>query len=691
MPKWSYLIAALTCCFSCRATNEVLRSAAAISSACRTVSAECRRFEITATVARNDVPFDSSTLWVKDETGAAPLICNPDTQRCGQIPGDVIRATGIIKRPGNNMMLADVQTLSTISRTTAPRPIPISASDLNGWKGPCQFVSLSGVLTDVLQDEIDPRFAFLVLTDATGSAYAAFLIKDTPFVKRLERAIGSKCTVCGFPLPHSTAGGRRHLGVELCCQITSSITLLDDHSSDSFDVPFLHSQQHEPNPAIIEHLLPRKVRGKVLAVWQGSKALVRTTSGFVSEISFSRPPLPRLNETIEAVGMPETDLYQLNLSKAIWRTAPDCVVTDLPPETVSAPFMLTDGKGNREVKVQYSGRVIRLTGLVRALPAVGNGDYRLNLNCDGFDVPVDFSSVPAALAKIADGCVIEATGVCVIETENWRPQTPFPCAKGFSVIMRTADDVRVIRRPPFWTPKRLAVVIGLLLLAVIAVGIRNRILKRMSELRIDERTHLAVELHDSISQNLTGVALEISAAGRAADSDRAAARRHLDLAEKTLKSCRNELKNCLWDLRNNMLDETDINEAIRRTLAPQIGDTHLTVRFDVRRKQFTENTIHAILRIIRELAVNAVRHGSATEIKVAGSIEDDRLLFSVRDNGRGFDPSNRPGMAQGHFGLQGVKERVKEFAGELKIESAPEAGTKVTIALQLPHEKGKKL
>ena len=473
-------------------------------------------------------------------------------------------------------------------------------------------------------------------------------------------------------------------------------------------MPLLHGQQEEPNPVIAGDLLPRKVRGKVLAVWQGSKALVRTDSGFVSEINFSRPPLPRLNETIEAVGMPETDLYQLNLSKAIWRKTPDCVVTDLPPETVSAPFMLTDGKGNREVKVQYSGRVIRLTGLVRALPAVGNGDYRLNLNCDGFDVPVDFSSVPAALAKIADGCAIEVTGVCVIETENWRPQTPFPRAKGFSVIMRSPEDVRIVSRPPFWTPLRLTVVIGALLLALVGIGIWNRILRRIvdrrsrqlaheqlsrreTELRIDERTHLAVELHDSISQNLTGVALEISAAGRAADTDRTAARRHLDLAEKTLKSCRNELKNCLWDLRNNMLDETDINEAIRRTLAPQIGDTHLTVRFDVRRKQFTENTIHAILRIIRELAVNAVRHGNATEIKVAGSIEDDRLLFSVRDNGCGFDPANRPGMAQGHFGLQGVKERVKEFAGELQIESAPGAGTKVTIALQLLHEKGKKL
>ena len=707
MQKCVLFAIAFICCSSSAATNELLHSIAEISTALLDKSSVGRNFDISATVIRNDLAFNNSALWVTDKSGTAALTCWPVEHLCNQVPGDVIRANGIIVRVSRTLV-ADVTFIKTIAHTKAPSPTPISASDLNTWDKPCQFVSLTGILTDVFRDEIDPRFVYLVLMDSTGSIYAPFQTTNTAFAKTMELAIGSKCTFNGFPDRHSTTEGRRHLGMELNCGSESFVRFLDEKPNDPYDVSPLHDLKHGPNPVIAGDLLLRKVRGKVLAVWQGSKALVRTDSGFVSEINFSRPPLPRLNETVEAVGMPETDLYQLNLSKAIWRKTPDCVVTDLPPETVSAPFMLTDGKGNREVKVQYSGRVIRLTGLVRALPAVGNGDYRLNLNCDGFDVPVDFSSVPAALAKIADGCVIEATGVCVLETENWRPQTPFPRAKGFSVIMRSPEDVRIVSRPPFWTPLRLTVVIGALLLALVGIGIWNRILRRIvdrrsrqltheqlsrreTELRIDERTHLAVELHDSISQNLTGVALEISAAGRAADSDRAAARRHLDLAEKTLKSCRNELKNCLWDLRNNMLDETDINEAIRRTLAPQIGDTHLTVRFDVRRKQFTENTIHAILRIIRELAVNAVRHGSATEIKVAGSIEDDRLLFSVRDNGRGFDPANRPGMAQGHFGLQGVKERVKEFAGELKIESAPEAGTKVTIALQLPHEKGKKL
>ena len=120
--------------------------------------------------------------------------------------------------------------------------------------------------------------------------------------------------------------------------------------------------------------------------------------------------------------------------------------------------------------------------------------------------------------------------------------------------------------------------------------------------------------------------------------------------------------------------------------APQIGDAVLQVRFDVRRRTFSENTMHAILRIVRELAVNAVRHGQATRILVAGSLEGQKLLFSVRDNGCGFDPERCPGLEQGHYGLQGIRERIDAFEGEIEIRSRPGDGTKVTIALNVPPE-----
>jgi len=113
---------------------------------------------------------------------------------------------------------------------------------------------------------------------------------------------------------------------------------------------------------------------------------------------------------------------------------------------------------------------------------------------------------------------------------------------------------------------------------------------RTTGLKVEERTRLSVELHDTITQMLTGISLEIDAARDFAQSDPKEMNRHLDLAARTLSSCRNDLRNCMWDLRNQTLDDLTLDDAIRRTLAPHlfaitvmktrilIADDHAVVR-----------------------------------------------------------------------------------------------------------------
>ena len=97
--------------------------------------------------------------------------------------------------------------------------------------------------------------------------------------------------------------------------------------------------------------------------------------------------------------------------------------------------------------------------------------------------------------------------------------------------------------------------------------------------------------------------------------------------------------------------------------------------------QLTDTTAHAVLNIARELTVNAVRHGHALRVRIAGEVKDGRVRFSVRDDGCGFDPSHAPGPSEGHFGLQGVKERINRLGGTLHIECAPGRGTEVTVEI----------
>ena len=108
------------------------------------------------------------------------------------------------------------------------------------------------------------------------------------------------------------------------------------------------------------------------------------------------------------------------------------------------------------------------------------------------------------------------------------------------------------------------------------------------------------------------------------------------------------------------------------------------MRFKVARGLLSDNALHTVLRVVRELTINAVRHGGATEIRIAGCIDGGSLLFSVRDNGCGFCPASAPGMREGHFGLQGIRERIESLEGTVEIESAAGRGTKVAISVPLP-------
>ena len=128
-----------------------------------------------------------------------------------------------------------------------------------------------------------------------------------------------------------------------------------------------------------------------------------------------------------------------------------------------------------------------------------------------------------------------------------------------------------------------------------------------------------------------------------------------------------------------------MDEAIRQTLAPHVAGVDVALRFNVPRERMSDNTTHAILRIIRELVINAVRHGRAKKIWIAGSVDGDKLLFSVRDDGCGFDPANAPGFAEGHYGLVGITERVESFEGDFNVESSTGRGTKATVTIGLNH------
>ena len=570
--------------------------------------------------------------------------------------------------------------------------IPVNARQVASGDFVGQRVTIRGVVSAAVRDDLDDGFNWILLKTPEGTVCAS-TDNRVHSLDELRPLLDAEVDLTG------TVQRFTHWRKFLGCQ------MLFDNPSDGDAITVIRPAPEDPfaAAALTDASNPHRqtVTGTVIAI-TGDSFFLRRSDGFLHIRPFDQNVDPPLGATVTVSGFVEPHQLTPLLIEALWRVEPGELA---PPETArDIPAQLLfktekkpreDGSTHRFADTSLCGETIRLTGCVESVARVTRDLAGFQLNCDGDPVFVDLSGfAPGSMEVPEAGAVVSVAGLCFADFDTSR-NAIFPRFHGFSVIPRTPADLVLINHAPFWTISRLALALAVFVLIAVVLAVWSAMLKSLStrrgrelareqiigaraELKVEERTRLAVELHDSISQTLTGVALQIDAA---AGADGANAKTFLATARNMLASCREELNGCLWDLRSRTFEEKDMTEAVQRTLTPHVGSARLTVRFNVPRERLSEATAHAVLRIVRELGTNAVKHGHAKNIKVAGEFHDGTISFSVLDDGRGFDPATAPGPAQGHFGLQGVRERLNDFNGTIRCDSEPGIGAKFTVTL----------
>ena len=680
-----------------QAEDTILRDVTAVREAVYDTAPRSGRFELEVTVTHGTDDLGGSFA-VTDGRGAVTLSDAALWPREKIVAGERLRLEGTVQPTTLGYNSADAISITRLSRGEPPVTETVSVQDFALRDFSDQVVRIEGRVFDVFPDDTDRRFSFLVLVgEDDETVYIPVLASEND----LSDLIDARVAVTALAIRDRGGSTKRKLGSNFSHITPERIETLEPAPADPFAVPELVGNAREilnPDPRTSRR---RRIRGEVTTVWQDGLLLHRGHGDFSKIELLPDTVRPHPGDIIEAVGVPDTDLYHLNLSRARWRPVEGTLTPAEPVRDVSITDLLTDGAGRFQIDTKHHGFRVRVRGRLaeRGHNELANGTFELT--SDGLRLCIDASAAGEATDELAVGALLEVTGTCVVEIEAWRPQAPFPRVKGCRVVVGSADDIRVIARPPWWTTGRLLAAIGSLLVVLIASLVWNRILNRIADrrghqllreqigrakanLKAEERTRLAVELHDSLAQSLSGAAMEIEASRELKGDAPAEMLRHLDIAEKTLKSCQSELRNCLWDLRSRALEGKSLDDAIRLTLKPHSQHTHISVRFAVPRTRLSDNTAHALLRVIRELTLNAIRHGGAKTVLIAGSLEGRELLFSVKDDGSGFDPDDHPGVLQGHFGLAGVQERIEQFDGEMEVQSSPGRGTHVRLRITLP-------
>jgi signal transduction histidine kinase len=199
--------------------------------------------------------------------------------------------------------------------------------------------------------------------------------------------------------------------------------------------------------------------------------------------------------------------------------------------------------------------------------------------------------------------------------------------------------------------------------------------------RVDERTRIARELHDTLLQSFQGLMLRLQAGvdqlppGKAKD----AIEKALERGDQAIA----EGRDSIHDLRSSTIVGNDLAAAVAPIGDEMASADSATFRLVV---EGSPRELHPILRdeiyrIAREAVRNAFRHAQAGRIEAEIAYGERLLRLRVRDDGRGMDPGTVEEGRPGHYGLPGMRERATRIGAQLNVWSAIGAGSEVELIL----------
>lgn len=195
-----------------------------------------------------------------------------------------------------------------------------------------------------------------------------------------------------------------------------------------------------------------------------------------------------------------------------------------------------------------------------------------------------------------------------------------------------------------------------------------------------ERQRLARELHDTLSQGLAGLILQLEAVDANLVSGKTD--RSREIVQQAMESARHtlfEARLAIDDLRQEKI--SDCCGDLENKISKFTKSTGISCEFQCSLPDNLSPEIsEALTGVVTESLMNITQHANASSVKIKVEINDEYLSLAIQDDGRGFDPSAVP--ESGHYGLIGMRERVNLVNGSFEVISQPGVGT--TIKVRIP-------
>lgn len=204
----------------------------------------------------------------------------------------------------------------------------------------------------------------------------------------------------------------------------------------------------------------------------------------------------------------------------------------------------------------------------------------------------------------------------------------------------------------------------------------------LQQVREEERTRIARELHDELGQALTALRIDVGWLQDRLDAHGDAGAKLTAmraLIDKTVDSVRRISE----DLRPGMLDDLGLAAAIEHHVVRFSEQTGIACELGMSSDHYTldDATATALFRVLQESLTNVARHAQASRVTVRLQHLPTEMLLVVKDDGRGLPEAATGGKKT--YGLLGMQERVKLLGGTLDVSGSPGKGTRIEVSLPL--------
>ncbi len=209
----------------------------------------------------------------------------------------------------------------------------------------------------------------------------------------------------------------------------------------------------------------------------------------------------------------------------------------------------------------------------------------------------------------------------------------------------------------------------------------SRLTEHLQNIREEERTSIAREIHDELGQQLTAIKMDVAWIDKRIPKESTEEKRKLKNIIGMLNESNQSIRRILSELRPRILDDHGWLEAIE-WLGRQFSETTgIPAKFKMPEKdvKVSNQLATSIFRIFQEAFTNITRHAQAKNVSYSIDIIEENIVSIIEDDGVGFDISSVQNNKS--YGILGIKERVRALGGKFELVSSQGKGTRIIVSL----------